>query len=81
VSERKISMYAAMPRAAISTTEADLSHECAFVIGSEGRGVSPMLQDAAQGLRIPTSEVESLNAAVAAGILLYESWRQRTRPA
>jgi tRNA G18 (ribose-2'-O)-methylase SpoU len=28
-------------------------------------------------LRIPTSGVESLNAAVAAGILLYEARRQR----
>jgi RNA methyltransferase, TrmH family len=79
VSQRKIGLYAAMPRAQVSLGDTDLSQKCAFVIGSEGRGVSSILQDAAQGLRIPTSEVESLNAAVAAGILLYESWRQRTR--
>ncbi|MGD0014410.1 MAG: 23S rRNA (guanosine(2251)-2'-O)-methyltransferase RlmB, partial [Bryobacteraceae bacterium] len=29
------------------------------------------------GLRIPTAGVESLNAALAAGILLYEARRQR----
>jgi TrmH family RNA methyltransferase len=80
VSQRKIDLYAAMPKASLSLTSATLSHKCAFVIGSEGRGVSPALQDAAQGVRIPTSEVESLNAAVAAGILLYEAWRQRTLP-
>ena len=32
----------------------------------------------ALNLRIPTAQVESLNASVAAGILLYEAWRQRT---
>jgi tRNA G18 (ribose-2'-O)-methylase SpoU len=58
--------------------EANLNAKCAFVIGSEGRGVSAALEDAATGLRIPTSGVESLNAAVAAGIVLYEAWRQRT---
>jgi TrmH family RNA methyltransferase len=79
ISQRKIELYAAMPRAIHSLIDTDLSTKCAFVIGSEGRGVSSILQEAAQGLRIPTSEVESLNAAVAAGILLYESWRQRTR--
>ena len=78
VSQRKIVLYAAMPRAPLCANNADLSQKCAFVIGSEGRGVSPILQEAAQGIRIPTSEVESLNAAVAAGILLYETWRQRT---
>jgi tRNA G18 (ribose-2'-O)-methylase SpoU len=31
-------------------------------------------------VRIPTSGVESLNAAVAAGIMLYEARRQRTPP-
>jgi len=30
-------------------------------------------------VRIPTSGVESLNAAVAAGVMLYEASRQRAR--
>jgi tRNA G18 (ribose-2'-O)-methylase SpoU len=30
-------------------------------------------------VRIPTAGVESLNAALAAGILLYEARRQRSR--
>ena len=40
-------------------------------------GVRPELAARATGLKIPTSGVESLNAAVAAGILLYEARRQR----
>ena len=76
--QKHISLYAAMPRAAKTIAEADLSGRCAILIGSEGRGVSPKLLARAAGLKIPTSVVESLNAAVAAGVLLYEARRQRT---
>ena len=69
--------YAAMPRAAKLVSDADLSRACGIIIGSEGRGVSAALAERATGLRIPTAGVESLNAAVAAGILLYEARRQR----
>lgn len=69
--------YAAMPRATRLASEADLASPCALIIGSEGHGVSSQIQTRAQGVRIPTSGVESLNAAVAAGILLYEARRQR----
>ena len=69
--------YAAMPRAAKLVSDADLSRACGIIIGSEGRGVSPALAERATSLRIPTAGVESLNAAVAAGILLYEARRQR----
>lgn len=79
LSQRRIDLYAAMPKASLTLTDADLKRRCAFIIGSEGRGVSSQLQGAALDLRIPTSQVESLNAAVAAGILLYEAWRQRTQ--
>jgi RNA methyltransferase, TrmH family len=78
LSQRKIDLYAAMPKAEITLGDADLRRRCAFIIGSEGRGVSSRLQSAAVNLRIPTAQVESLNASVAAGILLYEAWRQRT---
>jgi TrmH family RNA methyltransferase len=69
--------YAAMPRSAKLVSEADLNARCGIIIGSEGRGVSAALAERATGLRIPTVGVESLNAAVAAGILLYEARRQR----
>jgi RNA methyltransferase, TrmH family len=70
-------LYAAMPRAQKLASEADFTSPCALIIGSEGRGVSPAIQAGAVGVRIPTTGVESLNAAVAAGILLYEARRQR----
>lgn len=72
-----LAWYAAMPRASKLASEADLSARCGIIIGSEGRGVSAALAGRATGLRIPTAGVESLNAAVAAGILLYEARRQR----
>ena len=42
-------------------------------------GLSEVLREAAMGISIPTAGVESLNAAVAAGILLYEAQRQRAQ--
>ena len=72
-----IALYAAMPRAEKLIDEADFLAPCAIVIGSEGHGVRAEVAARATGLRIPTSHVESLNAAVAAGVLLYEARRQR----
>lgn len=77
--QRGAAVYAAAPRASLSCADADLSGRTALVIGSEGRGVSPKLAEHATGIKIPTSGVESLNAAVAAGVLLYEARRQRTK--
>jgi RNA methyltransferase, TrmH family len=70
-------LYAAMPRADVVVAGADFTKSCAIVIGSEAHGVRARLAETATGLRIPTSGVESLNAAVAAGILFYEARRQR----
>ena len=54
--------------------EAELPRRAALVIGNEGRGVSPSFLEAAdRRVRIPMQgEIESLNAAVAAGILMYQ---------
>ena len=51
---------------------------CVLLIGSEGRGLSPAaLAACGQTVRIPMSpRCESLNAAVAAAVLLWEGWRQ-----
>jgi RNA methyltransferase, TrmH family len=76
----RLDVYAAMPTAERLLPDADLRRNCAFIIGSEGRGVSDRLRSAALDLRIPVSGVESLNAAMAAGILLYEARRQRNVP-
>lgn len=56
--------------------ELDLSR-CAVVIGSEGRGISPeALALCRRTVKIPMTErCESLNAAVAAGVVLWEMAR------
>lgn len=55
--------------------EADLSENIALVIGNEGQGVSNEFISAADlKIKIPMEgSIESLNAAVAAGILMYQS--------
>jgi RNA methyltransferase, TrmH family len=79
--QHRVELYAgvpARPGAAVrSLTEVDLTAPCGLIIGSEGHGVGSELRSAAIDLSIPTIGVESLNAAVAAGILLYEARRQR----
>ena len=57
---------------------ADLKSDIALLIGNEGGGLSGELIKAADiKVKIPMRrEVDSLNAAVAAGILMYESKRQ-----
>ncbi|HUQ49092.1 MAG TPA: RNA methyltransferase [Terriglobales bacterium] len=61
--------------------KADLTGAVAIIIGNEGAGVSREVLSHMDALvTIPQSEnVESLNAGVAAGIILYEAWQQRSR--
>jgi 23S rRNA (guanosine2251-2'-O)-methyltransferase len=60
--------------------ETDLSGGVALVLGAEGKGVRPLVRRTCDGaVSIPLyGEVESLNVSVAAGLLLYESVRQRS---
>ena len=61
-------------------TSVDYGRACALVVGSEGRGLRRMVGERCDFLvSIPMarSEVGSLNASVAAGIVLYEVHRQR----
>ena len=55
-----------------------VSAQFALVIGNEGNGVSPMVQaTATHRLKLPMrGGAESLNAAVAAGIMMYELTRE-----
>ncbi len=78
--QNKAELYAAVPAhrpAARPLTEVDFTARCGLVIGNEAHGVSDELRSAALDISIPTVRVESLNAAVAAGVLLYEARRQR----
>lgn len=77
LSDKEIPLYATALRADTrDIRSADLSR-AAVVIGSEGRGVSEqVLAQCEQTLKIPMrARCESLNAAMAAGIVLWESWR------
>ena len=61
--------------------EADLSGPVALVIGSEGEGVSRLtLEKCDRTVSLPMKgRIESLNASVAAGILMYEIVRARAK--
>ena len=74
-----ITTYAAHLGGSISHFEGDYTGGTAFFIGNESRGLSDELSGKLDVLmKIPMSgKVESLNAAMAAGILMYEAKRQR----
>jgi TrmH family RNA methyltransferase len=59
--------------------QANLTQPCALMIGNEGAGLSEeLLALADTRITIPTpGRVESLNAAIAGSLLLYEASRQR----
>lgn len=60
--------------------EADLTIPTVLVIGNEGKGISRVVKEACDFLvTIPMyGNLNSLNASVAAAILMYEAVRQRT---
>lgn len=77
---RRIGVVAGTPAGESASWDADLSGPTALVIGSEQRGLTRRWLDAARQVRIPMAGgPDSLNAAVAAGVLLFEAARQRTR--
>lgn len=79
--ERQVRILAADQRGATDYTEADYRPPVALVLGSEGGGPDPAWQEAAAAtVRIPLyGRADSLNVAVAAGLLLYEVRRTRAR--
>ncbi|MDQ5823478.1 MAG: 23S rRNA (guanosine(2251)-2'-O)-methyltransferase RlmB [Chloroflexota bacterium] len=58
----------------------DLKGPLGLVVGSEGSGVGRLVRERCDGaLQLPMrGKIESLNAAVAGSIVLYEALRQRT---
>ncbi|MDE6319814.1 MAG: 23S rRNA (guanosine(2251)-2'-O)-methyltransferase RlmB, partial [Lachnospiraceae bacterium] len=74
-----VSMYAAHLSGKADYDACDYRMGTAFLIGNEGRGLREETAACADTLiRIPMEgQVESLNAAVASSILLYEAHRQR----
>ncbi len=59
--------------------DSDLAGNIAFIIGSEGKGISRLVKEKCDFLvKLPMKgRVSSLNASVAASILMYEALRQR----
>ncbi len=74
-----VKLFAAMKEDATAIDEVDLRGGCAFLVGNEGAGLAEgWLAMADERVTIPCPGwVESLNAAVAGSLLLYEASRQR----
>jgi TrmH family RNA methyltransferase len=79
--QQGVKLLAAMKDHATPIDEASLTGAVAFLIGNEGAGLSEdWLRLADERVTIPMpGAVESLNAAVAGSLLLYEASRQRNR--
>jgi RNA methyltransferase, TrmH family len=75
--QRHIQILVAMPSASQGYTEIDLRLPSALIMGAEHTGVSPIWHNE-RPIRIPMAgQVDSLNVAQAAVILLFEAVRQR----
>ncbi|WP_019010278.1 23S rRNA (guanosine(2251)-2'-O)-methyltransferase RlmB [Deinococcus aquatilis] len=77
--EDNVWVYGAAGEAAQDIGRTDFSGKLALVIGAEGEGLRRLVREKCDVLvKIPTSgRVQSLNASVAAGILLYEATKNR----
>ena len=79
--EKGISVYAAHLQGKEYYDSFDFKKGSAFLIGNEGNGLKKETADLADFyLKIPMEgKVESLNAAIATSLLMYESYRQRRK--
>jgi TrmH family RNA methyltransferase len=75
---RGIRCIATVPDAGVDLYACDLSGPALVLAGGEGQGLGEIMHLADVQLRIPmASGVESLNVAVATGVVLFEAYRQR----
>lgn len=77
--EHGVNIFAAHLKGSVTYEQGDYRGSAGFLIGNEGNGLTREAAGLSDTyIRIPMEgQVESLNAAVAAGILLYEAKRQR----
>lgn len=77
--DHSLSVYLADPGGELAYTQVDFRTPCAIIVGGEAEGASQEAREmAVTRISIPmAAQVESLNAAVAAGVLLFEAARQR----
>jgi TrmH family RNA methyltransferase len=76
---RLLAAVAAGDGETVEAQKVDFAGACAVMIGNEGAGLSEELRELAD-VRVTIScpgRVESLNAAIAGSLLLYEASRQR----
>ncbi len=79
--QQGVSLYAAHLKGQHAYDEEDYTTACGFLIGNEGNGLSDEIADLANTyIKIPMEgQVESLNAAISATLLMYEANRQRRK--
>ena len=79
--QEKIKIYAAHLEGIHEYDGEDYRDSCAFLIGNEGNGLKEEVAACADvKVRIPMQgKAESLNAAVASAILMFEAGRQRRK--
>lgn len=77
-----IKAFASEMKAEKKLFELDLKEPCCIIMGSEDKGVfPPLMKICDESFTIPmTGDFESLNVSVAAGMILYESVKQRMFP-
>ena len=77
---KKLRIIATVPRGGTPMYHVDFTQPSAVLLGGEGSGLPDEFVSAADDrVSIPMhGRIESLNAAVAAALLLYEAQRQRS---
>ena len=65
----------------VDSSKTDLTGAVALVIGNEGKGIGRLVSSKCDGiLSLPMKgQINSLNASVAAGVLMYDVLRQRNK--
>lgn len=81
INEAGLRTFAAHLEGKCDYDEPDYKGPCAFLIGNEGNGLrDETAEKAKEYVRIPMlGRVESLNAAIAASVLMFEAARQRRK--
>lgn len=82
LTQHSIPVVAAVARGGTAIDKAPFEDACALLIGNEGAGLSDTLIATARHcvtIAMP-GKIESLNAAIAGSLLLYEASRRRRRP-
>jgi TrmH family RNA methyltransferase len=76
-----VRILAAVPRGGTGFRQADYSRPLAVAVGSEAHGVPDEIAREASAVTIPMREgAESLNAAAAAAVIMFEAARARPLP-